>query len=184
MKNYALFSFCLLLLFCPKNIVAATAMLYDTISPIELKEHKSIRTKNNLPTMTAKEAENELIRAKNRARKAKNAFIFSILTLGLFYPLALYWLIAAIGPSINARRYYRNFSKDKTLIREAEAVYQTVITILIIHIASLLILLTLGGFFSLFNFDTLNLAKLGVFLAALSDFLFFNIFFTNKWKKK
>jgi hypothetical protein len=204
MKNYILVSFFISSLFCTKDIVAATSICRDTIPPAaletEFRKHKQTTTVNEQPqepiieeqitkepTMTDEEAADDLIIAKDCTRKAKNALIFSIPTFGVFYPLALYWLIAALGPAIRARRHYRSFSKNKTLIREAENTYQTAITLLIIHALSLftVLLVTNYGNFSSFEIsDVGGLSVFSVFLAALADFFVFNLFIPNKWKKK
>jgi hypothetical protein len=194
MKNYILVSLLFPLFFCTKNIVAATAIVRDTISPSVLeseskKQEEETWTEKEVkePTMTDAEAANELIRAKDRVRKAKNALIFSIPTFGVFYPLALYWLLAALGPAIRARRHYRNFSKNKELIEDAEATYQATITLLIIHVLSLLAILIATNYFDLSSFDVSDTGALSVFilfLASLADFFVFNLFIPNKWKKK
>jgi hypothetical protein len=194
MKNYILVSLLLSLFFCTENIVAATPICRDTIAPSVLEPESKKQEEETWdekevkePTMTDAEAANELIRAKDRVRKAKNALIFSVPTFGVFYPLALYWLIAALGPAIRARRHYRSFSKNKELIKDAEATYQAAITLLIIHILCLLTILIVGNYFDLSSFeitDTGNFAVFIMFLATLADFFMFNLFIPNKWKKK
>jgi hypothetical protein len=194
MKNYILVSLLFPLLFCTKNIVAATAIVRDTISPSVLESESKKQESETWdekeikePTMTDAEAANELIRAKDRVRKAKNALIFSVPTFGVFYPLALYWLLAALGPAIRARRHYRSFSKNKELIKEAETAYQLAITLLIVHTLGLLAILIATSFFDLSSFDisdTGNFSVFILFLASLADFFVFNIFIPNRWKKK
>lgn len=208
MKNYLVVYFFLSLFFCAQHIVAATSTCRDTIPPASLEKEAKINQQNSSineqypafsttdeetdlaevkePTMTDEEADNQLIIAKDRTRKAKNALIFTVLTAGAFYPLALYWLIAALGPAIRARRHYRSFSKNQTLIKDAEATYQTTITLLIIHLLSLFAVVIVTNSFDLSSFEISDAGGLSLFsilLAAIADFFVFNLFIPNRWKK-
>jgi hypothetical protein len=189
MKNRALFFF--FLLFSFSVFASIPYRTQDTIPLIKDKNIEIIEDQNDISgSMIAEaDAEKALIRAEEQVKKARNAFIFSILSLGLFYVLALYWEAAALYNATIARRFYRNSSKHKSKKEAANKVFYKAIALLFAHIITLFILLLLINGDIILAIPELfsspkGLGFLGVLLTGVADYFFFHIFFEEKKVKK
>jgi heme/copper-type cytochrome/quinol oxidase subunit 3 len=163
----------------------------DTIPVIKDKNIETIKEQEdtNTSTITELAAERALIRAEEQVKKARNAFIFSILTFGLFYVLAIYWEASALYNATIARRFYRKSSKNRTQKEAANKVFYKAIGLLFAHIISLFLLLLFINADIILAIPEIfsspkGLGFLGISLAAVADYFFFHIFFEDKKAKK
>ncbi len=129
-------------------------------------------------TINEEQAEEHLWRGQAENRKSRNALIVSLLTFGLFYAFAIFWLSSAFSHTQKAYLYYKQFSKDTEKIKAAEKAYQTSVSLLATNILLIIGLFVLIGVFDPFSLQSPQtialLALLGFFLA---DYFFFKTIF-------
>jgi hypothetical protein len=182
MRIFFLFSLFFLFFLSNNLAVALLPSPIDSLSPdIKIEELE-------MPDMTETEATALLLRGETQVRKARNAFIFSIITLGLFYILALFWLVAAFVSVTKARRYFRNFSDNNEKKAEANRIFQKLMSVMMAHVVAFLLLglLVLGFSFTPIAslFTTLEgLSFFMLVLGGIGDYFFFHIFFDAQKEK-
>jgi uncharacterized membrane protein YidH (DUF202 family) len=189
MKNRALFF--LFLSFSFSILASIPYRTQDTIPVIKDKNIEIIEEQEDTNTLSVAElaAEKALIRAEEQVKKARNAFIFSFLTLGLFYVLAIYWEASALYNATIARRFYRKSSKRKKQKEAANIVFYKAIGLLLAHIITLFLLLLVINADIILAIPEIfsspkGLGFLGVLLSAVADYFFFHVFFEDKKAKK
>lgn len=165
-------------LFCYFSILSIQFCNSATISVVKI-DAQNILQKDSLDIA---KAEKHLFAADSSFRKARNALISSVLTLGLFYIIALYWLVLALYHSKKANDYYSNYP-DSEEAKEAKSLFHKAIGLMILHLFLIVGILALTtGLVNFLQTSTLitpqSVALFAVFLLFICDLLFFNIIFS------
>jgi hypothetical protein len=165
----------ILLLFSQKTVAFSSAIC-DTI-PLYIPNAYVVSEEEE-------NAEWWLMKAKGQNRKAIQAMFFTVPTVGIFYPIALFWSISALYNSRKAYVFFTKQSLNEYKRTDANKTYWKAISIFLIHLAFWVALL-LRRFTELLNTGTLAASARIVFLASLGivffivlDYYVFKTFFS------
>lgn len=130
-------------------------------------------------------AERHLLLSETSIRKARNALIASILTLGLFYILALYWLFVAIYHCIKAYNFYGKTNEYDEEFKQARNLLAKTTALAIIHLFLIVGIIVLSsGIVNVLQAAVLanpkNAAIFAILMLFVCDLLFFKVIFNNK----
>lgn len=111
--------------------------------------------------------------------------IASVLTLGLFYILAFFWLVVALYHLAKAYKYFKTFASNSEEFSLAQNLLQKAVSLAILHLFLILGVILFGtGVINFIQassfFTTKNVAIIAILMLFICDLLFFKIIFFNK----